>query len=228
MNCCHTVGVRKRLDLVSPSPSKTTSTRATAVALARQHRGLSDAHFLALARKTLASADKQLAYELLRARPSSLSAATLADVRSFAKGMASWSDVDCFGCFVAGVAWRLSRIGDHDIARYARSRDRWRRRAALVATVPLNAKARGAISTLGDAKRTLAVCTVLVEDRDDMVVKAMSWALRELAKRDSHAVRAFLDVHLHRLAPRVRREVLTKLTTGRKSKSPRRHRKARS
>jgi 3-methyladenine DNA glycosylase AlkD len=199
-----------------------------AVTLVRQHRDMSDAHFLALARRTLASADKQLAYELLRARPSSLSAATTADVNHFAKGMASWSDVDCFGCFVAGVAWRLKRIGDRDITRYVRSRDRWRRRAALVATVPLNAKSRGAISSQGDAKRTLAVCAALVEDRDDMVVKAMSWALRELGKRNSHAVQTFLKINAHRLAPRVRREVLTKMITGRKSKSPRNHREGRS
>jgi 3-methyladenine DNA glycosylase AlkD len=208
--------------------SNPTSTRATAVTLARQHRGLSDAHFLALARKTLASADKQLAYELLRARPGAMLAATLADVRHFAKGMASWSDVDCFGCFVAGVAWRLGRISDRDVEKYALSRDRWRRRAALVATVPLNSKSRGAISTAGDAKRTLAVCTLLADDRDDMVVKAMSWALRELAKRDPHAVRAFVDADRHRLAPRVCREVLTKMATGRKSSSPRRRTAAKS
>jgi len=185
--------------------------------LARQHRSLGDADFLALARNTLARADKQLAYELLRARPSALSAATLADVRHFAKGMADWNDVDCFGCFVAGVAWRVGRISDREVALYARSRDRWRRRAALVATVPLNSKSRGAISPEGDARRTLAVCTLLLDDRDDMVVKAMSWALRELAKRDPPAVRAFLGTHGQRLAARVRREVLTKMTTGRKS-----------
>lgn len=200
----------------------TIPTRTVALGLARQHRGLSDAHFLALVRNTLASADKQLAYELLRARPGALSAATVADVRRFAKGMASWSDVDCFGCFVAGVAWRLGRISDRDVAIYARSRDRWKRRAALVATVPLNTKSRGATSTAGDARRTLAVCALLLDDRDDMVVKAMSWALRELAKADAHAVRAFLGSYGQRMAPRVCREVLTKLATGRKSSAPRR------
>jgi 3-methyladenine DNA glycosylase AlkD len=54
-----------------------------------------------------------------------------------------------------------------------------------------------------------------------MVVKAMSWALRELAKRDPHAVRAFLSTHGQRAAARVRREVTNKLTTGRKSPGPR-------
>ena len=58
--------------------------------------------------------------------------------------------------------------------------DRWWRRAALVSTVPLNNKTRGGN---GDPARTLAICRMLVADRDDLVVKAMSWALRELAKR---------------------------------------------
>jgi len=87
----------------------------------------------------------------------------------------------------------------------------------LVATVPLNAKSRGATSGTGDAPRTLAVCTRLLDDRDDMVVKAMSWALRELAKRNPRAVRRFLSEHGERLAARLRREVTNKLTTGLKS-----------
>ena len=45
-----------------------------------------------------------------------------------------------------------------------------------------------------------------------MVVKALSWALRELVVRDPGAVRTFLDEH--DLAARVRREVTNKLQTG--------------
>jgi 3-methyladenine DNA glycosylase AlkD len=59
-----------------------------------------------------------------------------------------------------------------------------------------------------------------VDDRDDMVIKAMSWALRELAKRDAESVQAFIDEHEDRLAARVLREVRTKLRTG--LKNPRR------
>ena len=87
----------------------------------------------------------------------------------------------------------------------------------LIATVPLNAKSRGATSAIGDTTRTLAVCTRLLDDRDDMVVKAMSWALRELTKRNPEAVRAFLSEHGDRLSARVRREVSNKLAAGRKS-----------
>ena len=61
---------------------------------------------------------------------------------------------------------------------------------------------------------------MLIEDRDDMIVKAMSWALRALAKRDPKAVDTFLKRYRSRLAPRVVREVGNKLRTG--LKTPRR------
>ena len=60
-----------------------------------------------------------------------------------------------------------------------------------------------------------------MKDRDDMVVKAVSWALRELAKRDPRAVRDFLA--RQPVAARVAREVRNKLTTG--LKNPRGERK---
>jgi len=70
----------------------------------------------------------------------------------------------------------------------------------------------------GDTDRTLAVCQRLVRDRDDMVVKALSWALRELARHDPSAVAGFVDKHSTDIAKRVRREVMNKLTTGVKSR----------
>jgi 3-methyladenine DNA glycosylase AlkD len=83
-----------------------------------------------------------------------------------------------------------------------------------VSTVPLNNRARGG---KGDAKRTLGICRLVVRDRHDMVVKALSWALRELSKRDPPAVSAFLDRHSQQLAPRVLREVKNKMRTGLKN-----------
>lgn len=90
-------------------------------------------------------------------------------------------------------------------------------RAALVSTVPLNSCAQGG---RGDTRRTLLICRMLLDDRTDLVVKALSWALRELGKRDPETTRRFLSTHRDRLAPRVIREVLNKLTTGRKNPVP--------
>jgi DNA alkylation repair enzyme len=62
----------------------------------------------------------------------------------------------------------------------------------------------------GDPGRTLDICRRLAGDGDDMVVKALSWALRELVVWDPEAVRRFLDAHHEVLAARVRREVRSK------------------
>ncbi len=155
-----------------------------------------------------------VAYELLYHHPAGMAALTLDDVEALGEGMADWAAVDTFGRYVSGPAWQRRRIPDAAVRRWAASSDRWWRRAALVSTVPLNLAAAGGT---GDTPRTLDICGRLVDDRDDMVVKALSWALRALAVRDPGAVRAFLADHGDAVAARVRREVRAKLDTGLKN-----------
>lgn len=157
--------------------------------------------------------ERVVAFELLSGHRDGMSRLDHVLVDRFGAGLEDWGSVDLYGVTIAGVAWRDGRLSDAHVRGWARSRDRWRRRLALVATVPLNSRARGG---QGDAARTLSLCRLLVDDRDDMVVKALSWALRELAKRDPKSVAGFLHEEHERLAPRVRREVRTKLETGRK------------
>jgi 3-methyladenine DNA glycosylase AlkD len=155
-----------------------------------------------------------IAYELVqhhRAAFTSLNGPTL---EKLGNGMNNWAAVDCFGCYLAGPAWRERQIKGSVVRGWTRAKDRWWRRAALVSTVALNNKARGGT---GDARATLMICRLLTADRDDMVVKALSWALRELSKRDPSSVREFLREHEGELAPRVVREVNNKLKTGLKN-----------
>jgi 3-methyladenine DNA glycosylase AlkD len=152
-----------------------------------------------------------IAYELIHHHRAALQSLRAKEVRLLARGLDSWYGVDTFAPLVAGPAWRKGQIPDSLVYRWARSKDLWQRRTALVCTVALNNQARGG---RGDAARTLAVCRLLVNDREDMVVKALSWALRELAKRDTRAVRAFVKEYEEQLAPRVKREVGNKLRTG--------------
>ena len=51
----------------------------------------------------------------------------------------------------------------------------------------------------------------------DMVAKGMSWALRDLSKRDRQAVEQFLEEHEKVLPALVKREVRNRLVTGRKN-----------
>jgi 3-methyladenine DNA glycosylase AlkD len=164
--------------------------------------------------------ERVVASEILAGRPEAVSQLKPDDIEKWRNGLADWASIDLYGVTVAGVAWRERRISDRTIMTWTKSSDRWTRRLALVATVALNSRARGGS---GDAPRTLKVCRALIDDRDDMVVKALSWALRELSKRDRESVEHFLLVENDRLASRVRREVRTKLDTG--LKTPRRNQK---
>ena len=161
-----------------------------------------------------------VAYELVHYHRGALASLKGRDLERLGRGLDGWGAVDAFACYVSGPAWRERQVTDALVQRWAKSADRWWRRAALVSTVPLNSRARGG-GGRGDAARTLAVCRALVADRDDMVVKAMSWALRELAKRDPAAARRFVAAHEGALAARVVREVRNKLETG--LKNPRRN-----
>lgn len=155
-----------------------------------------------------------VAYELIHHHKPAFSCLNVRSLVELGHGLDSWGAVDTFACYLAGPAWRERQISDASIRRWARSKDRWWRRAALVSTVPLNSRARGGV---GDQARTVDICAMLVKDRDDMVVKALSWALRELSKRDPETVRGFLAEHENDLAPRVRREVNNKLVSGLKN-----------
>ncbi len=157
--------------------------------------------------------DRLIAYETIAGHRAAFAALDAKRVVRWSAGLDGWGLVDLFGCTLGGQAWREGILSDQIIAEWSRSPDRWRRRLALVCTVPLNSSARGG---KGDEIRTLRICEALVEDYDDMVVKALSWALRELGKRHPRAVRSFVEEHQDRLAPRVRREVMSKLITGKK------------
>ena len=163
--------------------------------------------------------ERVIAYEVLAGHAGAFRLLDDRAAEAMARNLADWASVDLYGVTVLGQAWRAGLVTDARILAWARSPDRWRRRLAVVATVPLNARARGGT---GNTQRTLRVCRALLNDRDDMVVKAMSSSLRELAKRDPAAVELFLKQEDARLAARVKREVSNKLRTGLKSPRVRR------
>jgi 3-methyladenine DNA glycosylase AlkD len=105
-------------------------------------------------------------------------------------------------------------VNDELFVKWAVSTHLWWRRAALVSTVAFNVRSLGG---KGDTPRTLTICRLLADDREDMVIKALSWALRELVYFDPEAVEGFVLEHEHLLAGRVKREVGSKLKTGLKN-----------
>lgn len=154
------------------------------------------------------------AYELIAYHPAGITRLTQQSVLRLGHDLDDWAGVDTFACYLAGPAWREGVLPTRQIHSWLRSPNRWERRTGVVCTVALNVKARGGS---GDVERTLEVCRRVVADRDDMVVKALSWALRSLVQWDSTAVAQFLETHDAVLAGRIKREVSNKLRTGLKN-----------
>jgi len=183
---------------------------STAAELRAQRRELSREMRDASGREIIEAAftlPRFIAYELIQHHREAPSLMNERLLRKLARTLDSWDAVDMFSMYLAGPAWRDGRIDASVIEKWTRSSDRWWRRAALVSTVPLSRVKR--------TKEALAICKLLVADRDDIVVKAMSWAVREASKKDAKAAQRFIDEH--DVAARVRREVTAKIRTGLKN-----------
>jgi 3-methyladenine DNA glycosylase AlkD len=153
-------------------------------------------------------------YELTNNHKPAAEQVTLDTLIKLAGDLDSWSSVDSFAMILSGPMWVRGNLSDKTITEWARSKDLWWRRTALVSTVALSRR-----GDPDDIIRTERICTLLAADKDDMVVKALSWALRELAKKHPKEAANFLARHKKALAPRVTREVNNKLKTGLKTPS---------
>ena len=157
---------------------------------------------------------RSVPYELILAHQAAFRLLRERELEELGRGLDSWWSVDSFARTLSGPAWLDGLIGDGVILKWTRDPDKWWRRAALVSTVALNVRSQGG---RGDVPRTLKICRLLVDDHEDMVEKALSWALRELVAHDAGVVKGFIAQHQAELGSRVKREVGNKLRTGLKS-----------
>ncbi|KQC13237.1 MAG: hypothetical protein APR63_09155 [Desulfuromonas sp. SDB] len=155
-----------------------------------------------------------VAYELIYEHSQTFQTLNRKKLETLGKGINSWWTVDSFARTLSGPAWLAGLITLDTVKDWAKSDDLWWRRAALVSTVALNIRTHGG---KGDVNRTLDICKMLVDDHEDMIVKALSWALRALVVHDPNAVEEFLKVNKQVIAARVNREVRNKLNTGLKT-----------
>jgi len=157
---------------------------------------------------------QQLAFEYIGNDKKISSQINEQDIAELELNLDNWLSVDYFGALIVGNSWRNNNITIDKVKTYLKSNDFWIRRIAIVATVSLNQKARGGT---GDALQTLEICKLVVDDHEDMIIKALSWALRELTKVEKKAVIEFIDNYKDKLHKKVLREVTNKIKIGTKS-----------
>ena len=157
-----------------------------------------------------------VAYELLALIEVARDELALQQLGALYRGNDNWAVVDSFCSAISGPQYSAGILAPTVVEGWARSADRWVRRQGL-ATVAI-AFQRAALRARSPVQPSIRICGILVDDRTDHVVKALSWALRNVATRDPDAVERFVQTYDARLAARVRREVRHKLATGAKNR----------
>jgi 3-methyladenine DNA glycosylase AlkD len=158
--------------------------------------------------------DRIAAYELLSRHKAAFRLLDRKRLERVGKGNDNWACVDTLACLLSGPRWLKGELADADIRAWLASPDVWWRRTAIVSTTALNKKTKGG---KGDFDRTVAVVTPVLHERHPMIVKAVSWALRSLVDWEPQRLREYVAEHEAELASLARRELRTKLDTGRKN-----------
>ena len=101
----------------------------------------------------------------------------------------NWDLVDVSAPHVVGhfLYARNRRV----LHRMARTTDLWKKRIAIVATFHFIRK--------NEFQETLKIAKILLQDNHDLIHKAVGWMLREVGKRNRHALENFLEKQAHRM-----------------------------
>jgi 3-methyladenine DNA glycosylase AlkD len=103
----------------------------------------------------------------------------------------NWDLVDGSAPAIAGGYFE--RRDRAQLYRWARSKNLWERRIAMLATYRYIRS--------GDFKDALSIARILRDDEEDLIHKAVGWMLREIGNRDREAAERFLRTN-HRKMPR--------------------------
>jgi 3-methyladenine DNA glycosylase AlkD len=109
--------------------------------------------------------------------------------------VSSWADHDALAHYLLAPMVYADPTRSREVFRWAKSRNRWRRRASCVALIlrPEQKKLFAEIVSLSDQ---------LLGDQDDMVQKGLGWLLREMAKADPKRTVPYL-MKIRARAPRL-------------------------
>lgn len=113
----------------------------------------------------------------------------------------SWDLVDCTAEHIVGA--HLFIRERKPIYRLVRSKDLWERRISIISTFHFIKR--------NDFFDTLAIAEILLNDREDLIHKAVGWMLREVGKRNKTSEELFLDKYYKKMPRTMLRYAIEKL-----------------
>jgi 3-methyladenine DNA glycosylase AlkD len=139
--------------------------------------------------------EKVFAVLMLEGQTGGFAAKELELFESWLDRVSSWADHDALVHYLIGPMILAEPTRSKAVFRWARSRDRWHRRAAAVALIQSARKRTG-------FEQIIRVSNALLQDKDDMVHKGLGWLLREAAKADPGRTVPYL-ITIRERAPRL-------------------------
>jgi 3-methyladenine DNA glycosylase AlkD len=121
----------------------------------------------------------------------------------------NWDLVDVSAAQILG-AFAAARGSIAVLRRLAKSKSLWERRMAMIATLHFIRK--------GDVAPAIEIAGGLVNDRHDLIHKAVGWMLREAGSRDLAAEEAFLAKHCRTMPRTALRYAIEKFPEARRKR----------
>lgn len=143
--------------------------------------------------------DKYMAIAMARHYKEHIVASMLPLYRSMIEAGAWWDFVDEIAINLVGKLWadEPDAIGRH-MDEWINDDNLWIRRSAIIGQIKHRSQT--------DVDRLFRYCELRAHETDFFIRKAIGWALREYAKTDAEAVRAFVAKNADRLSGLSRRE----------------------
>jgi 3-methyladenine DNA glycosylase AlkD len=113
----------------------------------------------------------------------------------------NWDLVDSSAEHIVGA--HLRERSRAPLRRLAKSGDLWERRIAVLSTFHYIKR--------GEFRETLDIARALLDDREDLIHKAVGWMLREVGKRDAAAAEEFLKENYRRMPRTMLRYAIERL-----------------
>ena len=124
-----------------------------------------------------------------------------------AKHVNNWDLVDVSAPKIVGAYWWERRKGENclqSLSVMARSPSLWERRISIMSTFYFIRQREYDI--------TLALANILVDDKEDLIHKAVGWMLREVGTRDQAKAEQFLRLHYQTMPRTMLRYAIEKYT----------------